>query len=42
MRVHVKEEIHYCREQVKRGLMRMEHVDSEKNIADVGTKAIFW
>jgi hypothetical protein len=33
--------IHYCREQVKSGLIRMEHVDSEKNIADIGTKAIF-
>ena len=27
--------IHYCREQVKSGLIRMEHV------ADIGTKAIF-
>ena len=33
--------IHYCREQVKSGLIRVEHVDSEKNIADIGTKAIF-
>jgi hypothetical protein len=33
--------IHYCREQVKSGLIRIEHVDSEKNIADIGTKAIF-
>lgn len=33
--------IHYCREQVRNGLVRIEHVDSEKNIADIGSKAIF-
>ena len=33
--------IHYCREQVRNGLVRIEHVNSEKNIADIGSKAIF-
>jgi len=33
--------IHYCREQERNGLVRIEHVDSEKNIADIGSKAIF-
>ena len=33
--------IHYCREQVKNGLVKIEHVNSEENIADLGSKAIF-
>ena len=33
--------IHYCREQVQSGLISVSHVDSEKNIADIGSKAIY-
>jgi hypothetical protein len=33
--------IHYCREKVKYGLIKVEHIDSELNIADIGSKPIF-
>lgn len=33
--------IHYCREQVQSGLISVSHVDSEENIADIGSKAIY-
>ena len=33
--------IHYCREKVQSGLISISHVDSEENIADIGSKAIY-
>ena len=33
--------INYCREKVKYGLIEVEHIDSELNIADIGSKPIF-
>ena len=33
--------INYCREKVKHGLIEVEHIDSELNIADIGSKPIF-
>ena len=33
--------IHFCREKVKHGLIAVEHIDSELNIADIGSKPIF-
>ena len=32
--------IHYCREKIREGLISIEHLDSEENIADIGSKAI--
>jgi hypothetical protein len=33
--------INYCRERVRSGLISVEHIDSELNIADIGSKPIF-
>ena len=33
--------IHYVRDQVKRGLIKLEYVLTEENIADILTKAIY-
>ena len=33
--------VNYCRQQVQAGLIKLEDIDSERNIADIGTKKLY-